>query len=87
MSPDPVDRHAAFVESLALPYRLLADTDKAVCERYGVLKEANRLGVKSRSVRRSTFVVGEDGRLQECMYGVNAIGHAEEVVACVRENA
>ena len=84
MSPDPVKRHAKFSESLGLPYRLLADTDKEVCRLYGVLKESNRLGVKSETVRRSTFIIDEQGRLEECMYGVNAKGHAEEVVACMR---
>ena len=86
MSPDPEERHAAFVASLGLPYRLLADTDKSVSERYGVVKETNRLGVKSRSINRSTFVIDEEGRLQECMYGVSPKGHAEDVVACIREN-
>ena len=85
MSPDPVGRHAQFVSALGLPYRLLADTDKAVSEMYGVVKETNRLGAKSRTIRRSTFVVDEQGRLQECMYGVSPKGHAEEVAACIRQ--
>ena len=87
MSPDPVNRHAKFVATLGLPFRLLADTDKEVCKLYGVWKEKNRFGVKSEGVERSTFVIDEQGRLQECMYGVSAKGHAEDVVSCMRENA
>jgi peroxiredoxin len=85
VSPDPVGRHAKFVSALGLPYRLLADTDKSVAVMYGVVKETNRLGVKSRSIHRSTFVIDEEGRLQECMYGVSPKGHAQEVAACMRE--
>ena len=86
MSPDSTKRHAAFVASLGLPYRLLADTDKKVSELYGVVKETNRLGVTSKSIQRSTFVIDEQGRLQECMYGVSPKGHAGEVAACIRDS-
>lgn len=86
MSPDPVSRHAAFRDNLGLPFRLLADTDREAAKKYDVVKEKNLLGVKSMGIKRSTFVIGEDGRLQECMYGVSPKGHAEEVLACVRES-
>lgn len=84
MSPDPVGRHAKFVSALSLPYRLLADTKKEVAGKYRVLKEKTMMGRKVTGVERSTFVIDEQGRLQECMYGVNAKGHAAEVVACMR---
>lgn len=84
MSPDPVSRHAAFRDKLGLPFRLLADTKKEVAKKYDVLKEKNRLGVKSEGVQRSTFVIAEDGRLEECMYGVSPRGHAEDVLRCVK---
>ena len=87
MSPDSVNRHEKFVASLHLPYRLLADTKKEVSRKYGVVKEKTMFGRKVSGIERSTFVIDEQGRLQECMYGVNAKGHAEEVVSCMRENA
>ena len=84
MSPDPVGRHAKFVSALALPYRLLADTGKEAGQKYGVLKEKTMFGRKVHAVERSTFVIDEDGRLEQCMYNVNAKGHAADVVACLR---
>ena len=87
MSPDPVNRHAKFVATLNLPYRLLADTEKEAARKYAVLKEKTMFGRKVTGIERSTFVIDEDGRLAECMYGVSAKGHAEDVVACMRENA
>jgi len=86
VSPDPVKRHASFVEKLGLPYRLLADTDKQVCRLYDVWKKKSRFGVETEGVERSTFVIDEEGNLAECMYGVSAKGHAEDVVACIRES-
>ena len=87
MSPDSVNRHEKFVATLNLPYRLLADTKKEVAAMYGVVKEKTLMGRKVRAIERSTFVIDEQGRLEQCMYGVNAKGHAEEVVACIRDNA
>ena len=86
MSPDPVSRHRKFANTLELPYRLLADTKKEVSEKYGVVKEKTMFGRKVRAIDRSTFVIDADGTLEECMYGVSAKGHAEDVVACVREH-
>lgn len=87
MSPDPVGRHVKFASSLNLPYRLLADTEKEVAKKYGVLKEKTMFGRKVRGVERSTFVIDEQGVLQECMYGVSPKGHARDVVACMRDNS
>jgi peroxiredoxin Q/BCP len=84
VSPDPVGRHAKFVAALGLPYRLLADTKKEAARKYGVLKEKTMFGRKVHGVERSTFVIDEHGRLEQCMYGVSAKGHAEDVVACMR---
>lgn len=84
VSPDPVERHASFRDKLDLPFRLLADTEKEVAKKYDVWKEKNRFGVKSMGVQRSTFIIDEEGRLEECMYGVSAKGHAEDVLACVK---
>ena len=85
MSPDSVNRHEKFVATLNLPYRLLADTKKEVSRKYGVVKDKTMLGRKVSTIERSTFVIDEEGRLSECMYGVSAKGHAEEVVSCMRD--
>jgi len=86
VSPDPVNRHEKFVATLNLPFRLLADTKKEVSRKYGVLKDKTMFGRKVSGIERSTFVIDENGRLEHCMYGVNAKGHAEDVVACMRDN-
>ena len=46
VSPDEPPSHARFVKKYKLPFTLLADSDHAVCETYGVWKEKNLYGRK-----------------------------------------
>ena len=55
VSPDDPKSHKKFADKYELPFTLLADTEKAVCEAYDVWKEKNMYGRKSMGVnaRRS----------------------------------
>jgi len=86
VSPDTVSAQAKFKEKLALPFTLLADTDHAVAERYGVWKEKMNYGKKYMGVERTTFLIGKDGRLGRVFEKVTPKGHAEEVAAALIGN-
>jgi thioredoxin-dependent peroxiredoxin len=68
-----------------LPYTLLADTEKEVCEAYGVLKEKNMYGRKVMGIARTTFVIGPDGKIAHVFEKVTPDGHAEEVLVVLKE--
>jgi peroxiredoxin Q/BCP len=70
VSPDDVDSHQRFREKFGLPFSLLADTDHAVAEAYGVWVEKNNDGKRSLGIKRSSFVIGEDGTVLDAAYGV-----------------
>jgi thioredoxin-dependent peroxiredoxin len=80
VSPDDETSHARFREKYSLPFTLLADPDHSVSEEYGVWVEKNRFGRKSMGIKRSTFVIDEDGRVARAMYGVKPEGHADRVL-------
>jgi thioredoxin-dependent peroxiredoxin len=63
-----------------LPFHLLADVDKAVCEKYGVIKEKNMYGKKVMGIERTTFLIGPDGKVRKVFRKVKADGHAAEVL-------
>ncbi|HEY0994453.1 MAG TPA: thioredoxin-dependent thiol peroxidase [Gemmatimonadaceae bacterium] len=63
VSPDSVRKHQNFRKKFDLPFTLLADTDHAVAERYGVWGEKTFWGRKYMGVLRTTFLIdaaGED---------------------------
>lgn len=83
VSPDTVRKHARFRAKFGLSYTLVADTDHAVCERYGVWGEKTFFGRKYRGVHRTTFVIGRDGRVAHVFEKVNPLHHASEVAEVV----
>jgi len=85
VSLDDVDSHHKFAEKFKLPFPLLADTDNAVSDAYGVYKEKNLYGKKSMGIERTTFVIGKDGRIAKVYPRVKVDQHADEVLNFLRE--
>lgn len=87
VSPDSVASHDAFAAKYNLPFILLADTDHAVAEKYGVWVEKSMYGRRYMGIQRSTFVIGEDGTLVKIWPDVKPADHADEVLAELRSSA
>ena len=83
MSPDTVSAQAKFKEKYDLPFTLLADTDHAVAEQYGVWGEKKFAGKSYLGVKRSTFVIGADGTVKKVMHDVKPATHADDVLAAL----
>lgn len=61
ISPQDTESHARFREEYQLPFVLLSDPDKAVIKRYDV---DGMFGV---GVRRATFLIGQDRRIEDAV--------------------
>jgi peroxiredoxin Q/BCP len=85
VSRDDCISHAEFRDKHGLAVRLLADVDGKVCERYGVWQEKEKDGVRKMGIVRSTFIINKDGNIAHALYGVQAKGHAAEVLALIKE--
>ena len=79
ISPDPVQSHQKFKQKYDLNFPLLADEEHLVAEAYGVWKEKSMYGRKYWGVERSTFLIGEDGKIKRAWRKVRPKGHAEAV--------
>jgi peroxiredoxin Q/BCP len=84
VSPDSVASHRKFRDKFGLNYPLLADADHRVAEAYGVWKEKNMYGRKSMGIERSTFLIDEDGKIQEAWRKVSPKGHADLLQEALR---
>jgi thioredoxin-dependent peroxiredoxin len=85
ISRDDCLSHASFRDKYGLSVLLLSDPDARVCKRYGVMYEKEVEGQKKLSIKRSTFVIDRHGDLLHVMYGVQAHGHAQEVLNLIKE--
>lgn len=77
VSPDPVASHAKFRAKYDLNFPLLADEDHAVAEAYGVWKEKSMYGRTYMGIERSTFLIDEDGVVQEAWRKVKPAEHVD----------
>jgi len=83
VSPDSVASHKKFKAKFQLPYRLVADTDHAIAERFGVWAEKSMYGRKYWGVLRTTFVIDKDGRIAKVFEKVKPEDHAAAVAEAV----
>ena len=85
VSTDTEASHQKFRENYDLNFPLLADTDHKVAEAYGVWQEKNMYGKKSWGVKRTTFIIDEDGRIAKVFKKVNTETHSKDVLEALAE--
>ena len=85
VSPDTVQAQKKFADKYDLPFTLVADADKKICNLYGVIQEKNMYGKKVMGVARTTFIIGPEGKIRHIFPKVKPEGHAEEVLEYLKE--
>jgi peroxiredoxin Q/BCP len=85
ISPDQPKAQKKFEEKYSLPFTLLGDADKKVGNAFGVIQEKNMYGKKVMGVARTTFIIGPDGKIKHIFQKVKPEGHAEEVLAYLKQ--
>jgi peroxiredoxin Q/BCP len=80
VSPDGVVAQSRFKGKFGLGFTLLADVRREAAEAFGVWKEKSMYGRKYMGVERTTFLLGQDGRIARIFPKVKPAGHAAEVL-------
>ena len=86
VSPDSAKSHDGFIAKYNLPFTLLADEDKSICQAYGTWQEKSMYGRKYMGVARTTFVIDKKGKIAHVFEKVKAGGHEEEVLTWIQQN-
>jgi thioredoxin-dependent peroxiredoxin len=84
VSIDPPKSHEKFIGKFDLPFPLLADTDKAIVEAYGVWVEKSMYGKKYMGTERTTFVIDSNGKIAAIFPKVKPAEHAELVLKALQ---
>jgi peroxiredoxin Q/BCP len=85
ISPDPVSKVKAFHEKYDLAFALLADTDHAVAEKYGVWVTKSMYGRTFMGNERTTFIVDPAGKVAQVLRKVKPAEHDELVLNALEE--
>jgi len=80
VSKDNCTSHQDFIDKFNLKLDLLADTSGELCDAYKVWQEKEKNGVKKMGIVRSTFLINQNGTLEEAIYGVTPQGHAQAML-------
>ena len=79
VSPDDEKSHLKFIAKNKLPFRIIADTDKKVIEKYGVWGEKQLYGNKYMGVFRTTFLIDEKGIVVKIIAKPKVKEHDKEI--------
>ncbi len=80
VSSDSAESHKKFKAKHELPFSLIADTDKSVHNLYGVWGEKNMYGRKYMGTFRTTFVIDEEGKIEEIIKKVKTKEHTKQIL-------
>src|SRR5882762_8695492 len=75
VSSDDEKMHRKFIEKEKLPFRLLADTDLSVHNKYGTWIEKSMYGRKYMGTARVTYIIDEKGIISEVIEKVDTKDH------------
>ena len=79
ISPDAPAKQAKFRDDESVNFPLLCDPKREVLTAYGAYGEKQMYGKAVTGVIRSTFVVDEEGKVEQAQYNVKATGHVAKL--------
>jgi len=80
VSADSVKSHKKFAAKFNLPFKLLADTEKDIINKYGVWGEKMLFGRKYMGIHRVTFLIDEKGIIEQVITEVDTKNHTQQIV-------
>lgn len=85
VSRDTVKSHAKFAAKYGLPFPLLSDVEGGMLAAYGVWRKKTFMGKTFMGIVRTTFLVDGKGFVRRVWENVKVAGHADEVLAAIKE--
>lgn len=87
VSADKVERQKKFESSCELPFTLLADTEKDLCNKYGVWVEKSMFGKKYMGINRESFIIDPKGNIIKHYKKVKVASHAQDLLKDIKEHS
>ncbi len=81
VSPDNEKSHLKFAEKFDLPFPLLPDPDKQIIQAYGVWGQKKFMGKSYEGVLRTTFIISEDGTIENIFTKVDTKNHTKQILS------
>lgn len=79
VSADSEKSHQKFADKFELPFPLIADTKKTIMEAYGTFGEKKMYGKSFLGVKRTTFIINEEGVVEKVIKKVDTADSASQI--------
>lgn len=86
VSPDDEKSHKKFGDKYNLPFSLIADPERKILEAYGVWGEKKMYGKSYQGVLRTTYVIGENGVIEDIFSKVDTKNHTSQILQELKLN-
>ena len=80
VSADSAKKQTNFKDKYNFPYPLLADEDKEVINAFGVWGPKKFMGKEYDGIHRTTFIIDENGVIEDVITKVKTKAHAEQIL-------
>lgn len=80
VSADSAKAQSSFKNKYEFPFPLLADEDKSVIQAFGVWGPKKFMGKEYDGIHRTTFVINEEGIIEEVITDVKTKAHAAQIL-------
>ena len=77
--------NSEFKVKYGLPFSLLADTERTVCQAYGVWGRKKLMGREYDGVLRTTYLINPDGLISRVFENVRSLDHSEQILAALTD--
>ena len=84
VSADSVKSHNNFSEKYSLPFSILSDVNKEVIKEYGVWGKKKFMGKEYEGIKRTSFLVDAEGKIEKIYEEVKPAEHAKEVILDIK---
>ncbi|MBB5020706.1 thioredoxin-dependent thiol peroxidase [Desulfurispira natronophila] len=80
VSADSPQSHQRFIEKKQLPFPLLSDPEKKLCEAFGAWGEKKIFGKISLGIKRMSFILDKEGKVLDVIEKVKTKEHARQLL-------
>lgn len=84
ISPDKETSHKKFAEKYQLPFSLLPDPELEIIKAYGAWGKKNMYGKEYEGLLRTTFIVNEEGIVEDVIKKVKTDDHANQIFKSIK---
>ncbi|MDI3527988.1 MAG: thioredoxin-dependent peroxiredoxin [Tenuifilum sp.] len=81
VSPDSEKSHKNFIVKHNLPFKLIADVNHEIAEKYGAWGEKKMYGRTYFGILRTTFIINEEGVITHVFTKVKTKEHVEQILS------